>query len=380
MIRPLIVHLVHRFDTGGMENGMVNLFNRLPQEKYRHAVIALTGYTDFRNRITAQAVEFHALNKKPGHDPAVFLRLFKLLRELKPTLLHTRNLAALEGQFVGLAAGVKGRIHGEHGRDTFDLHGQSWKYNLLRKSARPLVDQYIAVSQDLAGWLVRTVGVRPDRVNQIYNGVDSVKFNPRYGARPPVLPPGFADETTVVFGSVGRMAAVKDFPTLVQAFILLVQGLEEARRRARLVLVGEGMARAKCQQLLDEAGMAELAWLPGERHDIAECLRAMDVFVLPSLNEGISNTLLEAQATGLPVIATRVGGNVELVDEGNTGTLVESSNPQAMAQVLRSYLDDGTRRKTEGLAARSGIESSHSLEAMSVAYQAVYDRVLAAKR
>jgi sugar transferase (PEP-CTERM/EpsH1 system associated) len=379
MTLPLIVHLVHRFDTGGMENGMVNLFNHLPAEKYRHAVIALTDYTDFRNRITAQPVEFHALDKKPGHDPAVFLRLYKLLRTLKPTLLHSRNLAALEGQFVGVAAGVKGRVHGEHGRDTFDLHGQDWKYNLLRKSARPLIDQYIAVSRDLAGWLVGTVGVRQDRVNQIYNGVDSVKFHPRQGVRPSVLPAGFADGTRVVFGSVGRMASVKDFPTLVQAFILMVQSSEDARARARLVMVGEGMARAQCQRLLNEAGMTDLAWLPGERHDIAECLRAMDVFVLPSLNEGISNTLLEAQATGLPVIATRVGGNVELVEEGKTGTLVESSNPQAMAQVLRTYLDEPDRRKAEGLAARRRIESSHSLEAMSQAYQAVYDKVLAAK-
>jgi sugar transferase (PEP-CTERM/EpsH1 system associated) len=379
MSPPLVVHLVYRFDTGGMENGMVNLFNHLPREKYRHAVIALTDRTDFRNRITAQPVEFYSLNKKPGHDPAVFLQLFRLLRKLQPALLHTRNLAALEGQFVAVAAGVKGRIHGEHGRDTFDLYGQNWKYNLLRKTARPFVDRYIAVSRDLAGWLVRTVGVRPGRVNQIYNGVDSVRFHPRGAVRPSILPPGFVDEASVVFGSVGRIVLVKDFPTLVKAFILLVQGSEQARRRARLMLVGEGMARAQCQRLLNEAGMAELAWLPGERHDIAECLRAMDVFVLPSLNEGISNTILEAQSCGLPVIATRVGGNVELVEAGKTGTLVEPANPKFMAQVLRTYLDEPDRRKTEGLAARSKIESSHSLEAMAAAYQAVYDRVLATK-
>lgn len=379
MTRPLIAHLVHRFDTGGMENGLVNLFNHLPPGKYRHAVIALTEYTDFRNRITAQAVEFHALNKKPGHDPAVFIRLYKLLRKLKPDILHTRNLAALEGQFVGVAAGIKGRIHGEHGRDTFDLHGKNWKYNLLRKAARPFIDQYIAVSKDLEQWLIGTVGARPDRVNQIYNGVDSVRFHPRQTSRPPVLPPGFADEHSVVFGSAGRMVAVKDYPTLVQAFILLVRGAESVRRRARLVLVGEGVARAQCQRLLDEGGVTELAWLPGERHDMADCLRAMDVFVLPSFNEGISNTILEAQATGLPVIATRAGGNVELVEVGKSGCLVEPSNPQAMAQLLRSYLDDLARRKTEGLAARSRIESGHSLKAMSAAYQAVYDRVLGAK-
>lgn len=380
MTRPLIVHLVHRFDTGGMENGMVNLFNHLPPQRYRHAVIALSGYTNFRNRITAQQVDFYDLYKKPGHDPAVFLRLYRLLRELRPAILHSRNLAALEGQFVGWLAGVRGRVHGEHGRDTFDLHGKNWKYNLLRKSARPLVGQYIAVSRDLADWLVRTVGVRPERVNQIYNGVDSDRFHPRAHGRPAILPPGFAGEDSIIFGSVGRMAAVKDFPTLVQAFIHLVRGSGKARRHARLVIVGEGTARAQCQRMLEEANMSELAWLPGERHDIAECLRTMDVFVLPSLNEGISNTILEAQATALPVIATRVGGNLELVSEGKTGALVDPANPRAMAQVLRTYLDDPVRRRAEGLAARNRIEESHSLEAMATAYLAVYDRVMAARR
>jgi sugar transferase (PEP-CTERM/EpsH1 system associated) len=378
MSRPLIAHLVHRFDTGGMENGMVNLFNHLPPERYRHAVVALTDYTDFRQRISAQPVDFYTLNKKPGQDPAVFVRLFRLLRQIKPAIFHSRNLAALEGQFVAVAAGIKGRVHGEHGRDTFDLHGQSWKYNLLRKAARPFVHEYIAVSKDLAGWLVNTIGAERSRVNQIYNGVDPAKFHPRRGARPAILPSGFADETSVLFGSVGRMAEVKDYPTLARSFIRLMQESDEARQKARLVLVGEGADRARCQQLLDEAGLAGLAWLPGERHDIADCLQALDVFVLPSLNEGISNTLLEAQACGLPVIATRVGGNVELVSEGLTGALLESADPLTLAQVLRSYLGDPVRRLREGAAARAGIESAHSLDAMAAAYGAVYDRVLAA--
>ena len=375
---PLIVHLVHRFDTGGMENGMVNLFNHLPPERYRHAVVALTDYTDFRQRICAQRVDFYALHKRTGNDPAVFARLFRLLRQLKPAVLHSRNLAALEGQFVAVAAGVKGRIHGEHGRDTFDLHGQSWQYNLLRKAARPFVHEYIAVSKDLAGWLLNTIGTKHSRINQIYNGVDSDKFQPRRGTRPGILPPGFADEDSVVFGSVGRMAVVKDYPTLVRAFIQLVQGSDEARRKARLVLVGEGVARAQCQQLLAEAGQSELAWLPGERHDIAECLQTLDVFVLPSLNEGISNTILEAQACGLPVIATRMGGNVELVSEGQNGALLEPANPMTLARVLRSYLADPARRQREGAAARAGIKSAHNLDSMAAGYRTVYDRVLAA--
>ena len=226
-----------------------------------------------------------------------------------------------------LAAGIRARIHGEHGRDVFDLHGKNRKYNLLRKLARPVVGHYIAVSRDLEQWLIDTVGVPPQRVSQIYNGVDSTRFHPREGARN-IGPAGFADETAFVIGSVGRMAEVKDYPNLVRAFIRLLEIEPAARQRARLVIIGEGMSRETCLNLLREANAAQLAWLPGERTDVAELMRNMDLFVLPSLGEGISNTILEAMSCGLPIVATRVGGNPELVEEAHTGALVPVSDTE----------------------------------------------------
>jgi len=371
-----IVHIVHRFDTGGMENGMVNLFNTLPPDRYRHTVVALTDYSDFRHRITAQRVDFHALNRAPGHGLGWTVRLWKLLRQLKPDLVHTRNLAALEAQFVVAAAGIRATVHGEHGRDVFDLYGQNWKYNLLRRATRSFVSNYIAVSRDLATWLRLAIRVPPRKIHQIYNGVDSDKFHPRQGARSNILPPGFADGQAVVFGSVGRMAEVKDYPMLVRAFIHLVQQQPELSGRARLVIVGEGQTRRACQNLLDEAGMANLAWLPGERHDIAAVMQAFDVFVLPSRNEGISNTILEALASGLPVIATAVGGNVELVEDDVNGLLVKPGDPEDMAQALLGYLHSPARIAEQGQQARMHAEQRFSIPAMAEAYASVYDKTL----
>ncbi|MEQ1592411.1 MAG: TIGR03088 family PEP-CTERM/XrtA system glycosyltransferase [Thiobacillaceae bacterium] len=386
MKHALIVHVVHHFDTGGMENGMVNLFNMLAPERFRHVVICLTDYTDFRQRISAQAVDFYALNKSPGHDFSWMPRLWALLRQLKPDIVHTRNLSALEAQFVAAAAGIRKTVHGEHGRDVFDLHGKNRKYTLLRRTARPFVSQYIAVSRDLAGWLHETVHVPISKIQHIYNGVDCVKFHPRdphlgVNARPDGLPQGFAADDSVVFGSVGRMAEVKDYLTLTRAFIHLTQNNPDAKHRARLVIVGEGIARMSCLKLLAGAGLTELAWLPGERHDIAELLRTMDVFVLPSLNEGISNTLLEAQASALPVIATRVGGNVELVEEAVTGYLLPPGDVEGMARVLLSYLDRsalGTPKHIaqQGARARQRVASGFSIPAMADAYAHVYEQLL----
>ncbi|MEW6118606.1 MAG: TIGR03088 family PEP-CTERM/XrtA system glycosyltransferase [Pseudomonadota bacterium] len=371
-----IVHVVHSFDTGGMENGMVNLFNVLPPARFRHTVVALTDYSDFRRRIVAQPVEFHALHRPAGHDLGWMRRLWRLLRTLKPDLVHTRNLAALEAQFVAAAAGIRATVHGEHGRDVFDLYGQNWKYNLLRRVARPFVSNYIAVSRDLETWLRLQIGVPPRKLHQIYNGVDGEKFHPRENGRPEVLPPGFAVPATIVFGSVGRMVEVKDYPLLVQAFIRMVREAPDRAERARLVIVGEGPARAACQRLLDAAGLAERAWLPGERHDVAELMRAFDVFVLSSKNEGISNTILEALASGLPVVATAVGGNVELVDDDVNGRLVRAGDAADMAQALLDYCEAPERIRVHGARARREAEGRYSIPAMAEAYAAVYDLTL----
>jgi glycosyltransferase involved in cell wall biosynthesis len=157
----------------------------------------------------------------------------------------------------------------------------------------------------------------------------------------------------------------------------LVQKHSQPAARARLVIVGEGSARATCLDLLQQAGLADRAWLPGERHDIADIMQALDVFVLPSKNEGISNTILEALASGLPVIATAVGGNVELVADGVNGRLVKTGDPEDMAQALLDYLHEPDRITAQGKQARLDAEQRFSIPAMAEAYAAVYDQTLA---
>ncbi len=375
---PLIAHVVYHFGTGGMENGVVNLINHLPAGRFRHAIVSLTGHTDFRRRIRRDDVSFHDLGKRPGHDLGWYRRLSAILRQLQPAIVHTRNLNALEAQFVAAWLGVPGRVHGEHGRDVFDLTGRSWKYNLLRRAARPLVHHYIAVSRDLAGWLTETVGVNPQKLTQIYNGVDSARFRPRDGERPAIAPDGFLDGAHMVIGSVGRLVAVKDYPTLVRAFIRLTAVAADPAG-LRLVLVGDGPEQAICRQLVDAAGLSGQVWFAGNRDDIPELMQLMDLFVLPSLGEGISNTLLEAMATGLPVLASRVGGNPELVREGETGSLFAAGDTDALARLLLTYAQDAARRQREGKAARARVEREFALARMAAAYQAVYEGLLGAQ-
>ena len=143
-------------------------------------------------------------------------------------------------------------------------------------------------------------------------------------------------------------------------------------------MVGDGPLRAQAQALLDEAGATALAWLPGERADVADVMRGLHCFVLPSLAEGISNTILEAMASGLPVVATAVGGNPELVGQGRTGSLVPAADCGALAQTLVAMAANPRRACEWGRAARADVEARFSLQAMVTAYQGLYDRQLAA--
>ncbi len=372
---PLIAHVIHHFGVGGMENGIVNLINHMPPERYRHAIICLDGYSEFHKRLN-QPVELVALNKKVGNDIGLYGRLFRELRRLKPAIVHTRNLAALEGQVVAAAAGIRNRVHGEHGRDVFDLLGKNRKYNLLRRLIRPLVKHYIPVSKDLEHWLHDTVHVNPARITQIYNGVDSVKFSPLSAHVDSFGPPGFCPPDGFVIGAVGRMAEVKDYPNLVRAFLYMLKLKPEIENRARLVILGEGVARATCLQLLRQSEAEHLAWLPGSRDDIADLMRQFNIFCLSSLGEGVSNTILEAMACGLPVVATDVGGNSELVDDGVTGTLVPSADPKAMADALLRYYQDSALTCKHGAAGRAKIEAQFSMSAMVRGYMNLYDTML----
>jgi sugar transferase (PEP-CTERM/EpsH1 system associated) len=374
---PLIVHVIHRLGVGGLENGMVNLINHMPPQRYRHAIVCLQGYTDFRKRLQRDDVDIYDMEKKrAGNDLGLYLRLFRIFRQLRPAIVHTRNLSALESQIVAAVAGVRGRVHGEHGRDIYDLYGKNWKYNLLRKMVRPLIGHYIAVSKDLQGWLIDTVGAAPARTSQIYNGVDNVRFNPACSPHPHSAPAGFFSADNIVIGSVGRMAAVKDYPTLVRAFLKLLELAPALRDQLRLLIVGDGESRAVCEALLRQQSAEQLAWFTGERADIPEMMAAMDIFVLPSLGEGISNTILEAMASGLPVVATEVGGNMELVHEGTTGFLVPAADPDKMAQALLSYVNSPEAQLTHGRTARTIIDQQFSMQAMTQGYLAVYDRLL----
>ena len=337
--QAVVAHIIFRFDYGGLENGVINVINGLSDESMRHVVIALTEATEFAARLKHNT-PVHNINKQPGKDIGAYWRLYKLLRRVRPDIVHTRNMGTLDCQWIAFLARVPVRIHGEHGWDTHDPDGTNRKYRLLRKAVFPFVHEIVSVSMHLKRWLVDVVGVSPTKVRHICNGVDSAKF----------IPDKRSPDKTLVVGSITRFSKIKDPLNLVEAFIAVRgDGLDVS-----LLMVGDGELYLDAVALIDEAHISKNASLPGSRDDVVEQFRRMDVFALGSLREGISNTILEAMACGLPIIASDTGGNPELVQPGVNGTLVRPGGPASTGCCNRWLLRE--RRPTN--ASRRRVTSS----------------------
>lgn len=368
--RPLIAHIVFRFDYGGLENGVVNLVNGTANGEFRHAIIALTEATEFSRRL-ADGISVHALHKRAGKDWRAYWNLYRLLRRMRPAAVHTRNIGTMDCAFVAFLAGVPTRIHGEHGWDVSDPDGTRRKFRLMRRVLSRFVQAFVTVSEELRSWLVTAVGIPARKVARICNGVDTVKFRPSEPGERSALPDEIRGPDTIVVGSVTRFAPIKDPMNLVEAFVRL-RAKGGPLDALRLVMIGDGELRAAALARLDEAGCAGAAWLPGSRDDVAALMRDVDIFVLGSLREGISNTVLEAMASGLPVIATETGGNPELVQAGETGLLVPPASPAALADAIEKYALDADLRLRHGKLARERAVTEFSIAAMLARYRELY--------
>lgn len=383
--RPLILHVVHRFDVGGMENGVVNLINRLPEALADHAILALTeAAPGFTQRLKRPGVRVLALHKPPGPLLRFLPTLYRQFRALRPTVVHTRNVGTLEAQLAAMAARVPVRIHGEHGWDVGDLAGENRSLLRVRRVLRHAVHHQIALSTPTQRYLVERVGVPQGRVTNICNGVDIERFHPpgdraavRAGlaAGDPVAQTLLAPDAFIV-GAVGRLAEVKNPLLLVAAFAAVRRRNAAFANKARLALIGDGQLLSAVRAQVQVQELSPVTWLPGSRDDVPACLQAFDLLCLPSLAEGISNAILEAMASGLPVIATDVGGNQELVTDGLTGTLVPSGEIDAMADAIETHFTNPSLAAGIGAAARDSAVRQFSIGAMVDQYHGVYARQL----
>ena len=361
--RVRIIQVIPSLRMGGLENVAVRLVEHLT-EFADQAVVTPGGTGPVAKRVAA-GVPVFPLGETHRPDKWNAVRMARLFRQLRPDIVHTRNWTCIDAILGARLAGVRVVIHGEHGREAGDPDGRNARRRQVRRLLSPFVTEFVTVSRDLARWLVEDVRVPARKVSTIYNGVDTQRYvgGDRADARQAL---GIPVDWTVA-GTVGRLDPVKDQACLIRAF---ARAAGEAK--SVLVIVGDGPCREQLATLVKELAIGDRVRLLGERNDIPLILRALDVFVLSSIGEGISNAILEAMAAGLPVIATRVGGNVELVRDAFTGRLIEPRRPEALAEALSAYFDDPVLARAHGAAGRERVATDFGLDRMLAEYMSLY--------
>jgi len=357
-----VLHVMYALQPGGMEFGVVKLANGLDATRVQSSICSTAPSIGDMKSFVSKSVPVFELERRRGNDPALVWRLFRLFRRERPHIVHTHAWGTLvEGLLAARMARVPFVVHGEHG--TLQLRG----YQLtIQRLAWRRATQVLSVSRKLAERMSTTTGFEADRILTIQNGVDFSRFSPalRAAARAEL---GLA-AGTVAIGTAGRLVPVKDHANLIDALAI-------ARDRGiafTALIAGEGPLRTSLESRIASRGLTAHVRLLGQRHDMERIFAALDVFVLSSTSEGMSNTILESMASGAPTVATRVGGAEELVDDGRTGLLVPPSDPEALGAALIRIASDASERRAMGIAARERAESEFSLERMLRNYEALY--------
>jgi len=346
--------VLHSFSTGGLEKGIASLVQTTNRE-FEHIIICIT-QTGRSEELLPAGTKVISLGKSEGNSILFIIKLAKVLKDLKPDVVHTRNWGGLDGILAARLAGISAIVHGEHGWGVIDPNGLKLKRVLIRQFISFFVKEYTCVSKQMVTWLCNDIRVKKP-VTQIYNGVDFERFSPAKGKE---------TESGIVIGVVGRLDPIKDHSTLFKAFQIVRKKMPDVE----LLVIGDGPEREKLEKIAGK-GVAFL----GNRRDVPELMKSMDIFVLPSLNEGISNTILEAMAAAVPVIASNVGGNPELVKDGITGRLFEPKDSETLANILLDYCQNTDKRKAHGMEARRTVMGKFTMGNMSDQYATVWKRI-----
>jgi sugar transferase (PEP-CTERM/EpsH1 system associated) len=374
--RLRVLHVIDRMGMGGTEVGILKVIQGLNGDCFEHRICTIRGFDE--NFVKAQGFEGRIYVAGRLHSGFQFLlgRLVRIMRDFRPDIVHSRNWGAIEAMPAARLSGVPVAIHSEHGYEVDMLEGLPKRRRILRRFAYAAADVVFTVSEQLRSYHSRQAWLPVERIRVLPNGVNTSRFARRPGeSRETRQRLGLGDGSLVI-GTVGRMVPIKDHAILLQAAeILISRGMP-----VRVLLVGSGPELRKHKESVAASPrLSGRVVFAGSDSDVPALLNAMDIFVLPSLSEGMSNTLLEAMASSLAVVATRVGGNPELVEEQRSGWLFEPGDAMALAAILERIGRDSDLREEYGQAARRRAVQHFSLEAMVGSYRNLYGE-LARKR
>lgn len=359
--RIRVCHVSMTLMTGGLERLLVEFGRHCDRSRFDLRFIALDQLGQPADELRSQGWKVSSvLDDGPCGKLARMQRLSKIMSDERIDVVHSHNtLAHFYATAAAKWAGVPVIVNTQHGRGC----GAGWKAKWQFRIANRFADRVIGVSEDATRLCEDDDRLSARRMEPILNGIDVTRF----AYRGPINRP--------VAISVARLSPEKDFGTLLQATKLVVRDEPDFLLR----IVGDGREAAGLKELARTLAIEQHVEFLGERHDIPTLLANAGFFVSSSKSEGISLTLLEAMAVGLPIVATNVGGNPEVVDDGRTGKLVPAHNAEQLAAAMKSMLADRAAWSVMGELGRQRVEQHFNVKHMLHQYESLYDELLARK-
>jgi sugar transferase (PEP-CTERM/EpsH1 system associated) len=362
-----ILHVMDSLGKGGLENGVVNLINRMDPVRFEHTVLTMRSLGPNAGLLPARVrIECCGQQKKSRFQVA---DLVQAIRRLEPDVVHSRNWPAIEAVIAGRWVGGCAVVHSEHGLDSTARSKEPWRRVCFRRLAFGLAHGVLSVSHQLRDVHSRGTGFPAHRIEVVHNGVDTTRFAGDAAIRGRVRHELGIAEGEFCLGTVGSLFPIKDHMTLLKAIARAATRLNNWR----LLMIGEGPELTRLRTFVEghPAWRSRVSFL-GVSDRVGEMLNAMDAYVLPSISEGISNSLLEAMASGLAVIATATGGNPEVVVDGESGLLFPVGDSERLARLMVSLKERPELRTHLGEKARRRVSDEFSIDSMVRKYEGIY--------
>jgi sugar transferase (PEP-CTERM/EpsH1 system associated) len=362
--RLKILHIVFSLDSGGLENGVVNLCNSMDCDRFAPSICVFQGGGALESRVDTNRVDLFEVKRYWRYDPTLPFRLAKAIHHSGAHIVHTHSWGTL---VEGLGGAIMSRapvvIHGEHGlleERSRNISIQRWLWSRA--------DSVTAVAEELAERMAKVVRFPRARINVIHNGVDTKRFRPIEHGKASIRERFKLPTTGLIMGMVARLVPVKNHAGILHALVRLhTQGID-----TDLVVAGDGPLCEPLHQLARTLRIHERVHFLGNVNSIEEVYQAIDIFVLNSQSEGMSNTILEAMASGLPVVATAVGANPQLVGDRETGYLVKINDVESLCRAIGELAGNFHLRTTMGQKGRLRAEDQYSVKRMVQDYSDLY--------
>ncbi len=347
---------------------VTNLVNHLAPDRFESTIISFAPLRPLTNRVDRSRTQLISLNKKGGNNPLLIYKICLILQENGVDIVQTHNWGtALEGILGAKLARVPGVVHAERGTV------EDKKFNiLLQRFLWGFADKVLSVSEAHRKKVTNIIRFPHEQIKAIVNGVDTERFFPNPEIKERMRKTLGLKKKSICIGTVGSLRLVKNQSLLINACSMILDHFEHVE----VLIVGEGPLEPKLIQEVQTLGLSEKIHFAGAQPNIPEILNALDVFVLPSLSEGMPNVVLEAMACGLPVIATAVGGTPEVVEDGKSGILIASEDELHLVQALREMIQNHEKRLAFGIEGRRRVLSRFSLKKMVLEYQELYESLL----